>query len=870
MTDRSTFRGRDANEREFGRDGDDSGTLRTLLDSVADAVIVLDKETIAFANAAVEDVLGYEPSSLVGEDLSTLLADDRRAYREALELLRRTDDDRLALDELEVPVRDAAGDERWVELSLRAVEHGGRDLTTATLRAVSPDPDPDRRLERFRRIMETIDDGIYVLDSNFTITDVNDAMASMIGYDHDELVGSHASLLAADETLEEAARLSAELLETDRESATLTTEIRTANGETLPIETRFSLYPFGDERYGQVGVVRDITDRRRYEETLTALNESTRELLACETRTDVSRRIVDSATDVVDLSAARVYLFDRAANELQLAASADGTAADPAPDQSLNGEDDDRDGDRAVTDEATVDAADREPGEVPADGDLDGISSVDPEARSIGPADGSPWETFLADETTVATGDDPVLPGERGLYVPLGEHGLFVVATADEDVLDGNTRRLVDLLAASAEAALSRVDREREVREREAELQQQNRRLRQLDRVNAIIRELDQALVEAGSHEDIWRAVCDRLVADDRFAFAWIGDPNAPGDALEPQAWAGTGRGYLDDVSLALDGSQEPSVRAVERRAQTAVQNVGDDLRASPWRTAALSRDYRSVVSVPLLYGEHLYAVLTVYAHRPAAFDDMVQEVLAELGQTIANAMNAVETKRALLADSRVELALRLRDAADPLSRVARETGCELTVRGSIPEADGTARLFAIASGAPLDAVREAAEASVAVESIRLVADRDDEGLFEVVVAGEGLASTLTDHGASVRTITVDARGVDAVVDLPDDTAVRSFVEAVQARHPGTELVSRRRPERPARTPLEFRAAYEQRLTERQYEVLRVAYLSGFYERPRESTRQDIADSLGVSQPTINRHLRTCERTILEMLFDEA
>lgn len=840
MTDRSPSSLSGADERDPPVLPDSTPILRSVIDTVADGVVVLEEGTVTFANAAIEDVLGYDPSALVGEHVSTLVPEGRHAYRGALELLLQEGTLQSDFESLEVPVTHADGHEQWVTLTLRAHEPDGRRLTTATLRDVSDDRERDGQLERYRRIMETIDDGIYILDSSFTITNVNEAMVSMTGYDRDELIGSHASLLADEGTLEEAAALSAELLENPRNAATLTTELATADGGTVPIETRFSLYPFDDERYGQVGVVRDVTDRKQYEETLTALNESTRELLELETKPDVCGRIVDTATDVIDLSAAGVYLFDRAANELHLTARSSGQDS---------GAERERPGDREPTDDAEY--------------------TADPERRTVGPDDGVAWESFVDGETTVPDESDPVLPDDRGMYVPLGDHALFVAGAANGRVFDDNTRQLVDLLAASAEAALSRVEREIEVRERDAERERQNRRLRQLDRINTIIRELDQALVEAETHDDIRRAVCDRLVAADRFDFAWIAEPDALDETLEPRAWTGGDRGYLDGVSLSLGGGREPSVRAAESRELTVVQNVGDDLRKSPWRKAALSRDYRSVVSVPLLYEEHLYGVLTVYASRPSAFDDMVQAVLAELGQTIANAMNAVETKQALLTDSSVELEFRLRAADDPLLRLARAADTELTLRGSIPESDGTTRVFVTARDAPLDRVRSVAEESLAVESIRPIADRDDEGVFEAVVAGTGVASTLADHGAGVRTITADSDGITALVDLPDEASVRSFVETIRSTYPETELVSRRSLERPVRTPLEFRSEFEERLTERQDEILRIAYLSGFFEWPRESTRQEIADSLGVSQPTINRHLRTCERKLFSMLLDE-
>lgn len=842
MTDRHTFSpaGADESDPERRVSAERTAVLQSAIDAVDDGVLVLEDGTVTFANAAVEDRLGHDPSALVGEHVSTLVPEGRRRYRATLELALREVTPDSEPRSFEVPVCHAAGHERWVTLSMQAGDRDGRQLTTVTLGTVPDDRDPDGKLERYQRVLETIDDGIFILDSSFTIATVNDAIVSMTGYDREELVGSHASMLADDATIAEAATLSAQLAEDDRETATLTTELRTADGDTLPIETRFSLYPFDDGGYGQVGVVRDVTDRKEFEETLTALNESTRELLELETKPDVCRRIVDTATEVIDLSVAGVYLFDGAANELRPSAfSSGGTGG------------------------VRAEMAD-EPG-YPGDAGHD----TGPERPTVGHGDGAPWETFLEGEPAVVEDPAPVLRSDCAMYVPLDEHGMFVAGTEHAGVFDDETRQLVDLLAASAEAALARVERESELREREAERERQNRRLRQLEGVNTIIRELDQALVEAETHDDIRRAVCERLVAADRFDFAWIGEPDALDGRLEPRAWMGGERGYLEDVSLSLDDGREPSVRAAEDRELTVVANVGDGLREDPWRTAALSRDYRSVVAIPLAYEEHLYGVLTVYADRPSAFDEMVQTVLDELGGTIAKAMNAVETERALLTDSRVELEFRLREADDPLLRVARSAGSELTLRGSIPESDGATRIFVTARDAPPDRIRRVAAESLAVESIRLVSDRDGEAVFEAVVEDGGVASTVTDYGAAVRRIRADDDGMTAVVDLPDEARVRSFVEAVRSNHPGAELVTRRRHERPIRTPLEFRTAFEERLTERQLEVLRIAYLSGFFERPRESSRQEIADSLGVSQPTINRHLRTCERKLFTMLFEE-
>ncbi|WP_299269042.1 helix-turn-helix domain-containing protein [Halorientalis sp.] len=56
-------------------------------------------------------------------------------------------------------------------------------------------------------------------------------------------------------------------------------------------------------------------------------------------------------------------------------------------------------------------------------------------------------------------------------------------------------------------------------------------------------------------------------------------------------------------------------------------------------------------------------------------------------------------------------------------------------------------------------------------------------------------------------------------------------------------------------------------LTGRQREVLEAAYLAGFLGQPRETTGEELDAVLGVSQPTVNRHLRLAQQQLVGQLF---
>ena len=99
-------------------------------------------------------------------------------------------------------------------------------------------------------------------------------------------------------------------------------------------------------------------------------------------------------------------------------------------------------------------------------------------------------------------------------------------------------------------------------------------------------------------------------------------------------------------------------------------------------------------------------------------------------------------------------------------------------------------------------------------------------------------------------------------------TDVRVFVNQLSSHHEGVSLQARRETETRSQYGGSMRSALEESLTDRQVEVLQTAYLSGFFEWPRETTGEEVAETLDITQPTVNRHLRVSERKLLELLFE--
>ncbi|WP_254524591.1 bacterio-opsin activator domain-containing protein [Natrinema caseinilyticum] len=745
---------------------------------------------------------------------------------------------------------------RTLEMTVRPVrdESGAVDSLLARATDVTERARLERDLreseELHRVTLNNMTDTVLITDDDGEFTYVCPNVHFIFGYSDDEIhdMGSIDELLGPD--LFDRA---------DLESAGVLTNIectatdRAGREHTLLVNVREVSIQGGTTLYS----CRDITKRKRREEALTALHRTARQLLYAETDREIADVVVADATDVLDLEASAAYLFDTDENVLRPVASSTGM-------ERLHG---------PVHDHRATD--DSIPGRVFVDGQ----------------------SRFFADVHDSPSLSNPGTDLRSAAYVPLGDHGVFVAGSATSGTFDEVSRELTDLLAATAEAALDRVERERTLRERDRELERRNHQLTRLNGINEIIRELDQALVRAETREEIERAVCDRLTTADRFSFAWIGTVDAHGDGgrLEVRTHGGStdGREYLDGVSRSLADASEPAVRTAVDREETVVPNVAEGLRDEPWRSQALAREYQSVVSVPLSYDEFTYGVLTVYADQPEAFDDMIRAVLAELGETIAAAIVAVERKHALLSDASTRLEFEVADDAFFLTRLARQTDCVLSFDGGIRQREDGASVIVTVDGARPDAVAAAAEKFVTVDGARVISSdgsADDGGAARggdggtehggESEAGDGVggailvdlsrpvfALQLADHGVVVRSVEATPQSTRVVVDVPRSVDARESASVVSTVFSEVELRSKETVERT--TPRDFRSDLRERLTDRQLEVVRLAYYGGYFESPREQSGEEIADTLGISPAAFYRHVRSVQRKLFTVVFDE-
>ncbi|MFQ6102094.1 MAG: GAF domain-containing protein [Anaerolineae bacterium] len=249
----------------------------------------------------------------------------RVAELEASETERKRAEEALrrAYDELEMRVQERTAELAVANEALRA-EIAERKRAEAALRESE---------EELRAIFDGVGDGIALLDVTGKVVRVNKRVLEVGGYTEDEIVGKRFQLLKMLSPQSLAKMLSnfATLI-SGQQVPPFAVEVYTKAGEKLDVELRGSLLRQRGKIVGMIGVMRDITERKRAEEEVrqrTAQLEALRQVgleLTAELDVDtLLHSIVSRAIKLLGGSAGGLDLYrpDRDVLEWIAAASVD-------------------------------------------------------------------------------------------------------------------------------------------------------------------------------------------------------------------------------------------------------------------------------------------------------------------------------------------------------------------------------------------------------------------------------------------------------------------------------------------------------------------------------------------------------------------
>jgi len=468
--------------------------------------------------------------------------------------------------------------------------------------------------------------------------------------------------------------------------------------------------------------------------------------------------------------------------------------------------------------------------------DQEGLRGADLVAQFPKSTDGTLREAFAGESPT---------PVSFEAYYPEIERWLAVDISVDESVL------------------VSVRDRT-EHRETERTVERLERRLDRIQRIDTLVVAVLQRLLNASDRAEVGRTVCENLGGSDPYAFAWVGDRDFPDDSLQVVATGGDAADLRERIDSSLGETDSlPEQEAVRTGESQLVETIaGDEQVPRSIRQAAFGNGLQSCLAVPLSYQGTVYGVVSVYSGREDGFSEQERAALETLGRVAGFANRAIRQEDLLVADTVTEVTVQLHGETLPFVRAADETGRSLSLEGVVPRGDESAICY-VATGDTATGVDETIAEHDAVSDVVWIRS-EQEPLLQVTVTGETPVTALTRWGATVASAEYTAESGQLVAEAPPESDVRRMLEAISDTVTDMSLMAKEERTHNPEPVDAFRDTLGDRLTERQRTVLRTAYLSDYFESPRGSTSEEVAEALDITGPTVLYHLRRAQQKLIE------
>ncbi len=278
---------------------DSKAEWETLFDAMSDWVALIDRSrTIVRTNRAGERFLGLPLREIAGKSCCALIhgvdaAVDGCPFLTMLRTGKR--------ESLELMLPDEA---TWLHVSVDPVTDDDGNVTGAVhiVRDITAEKSVQVALrqseERYRTLIETAEEGVWVIDRGARTSFANKKMAAMLGYTTEEMTGRSLFEFMDDEAAEEARQKFA----MRREGLVEQHDFRFARKDRTAFWAIVSTAPLHDASgnfSGAVAMITDITERRRMEQDIEASRQQLRALSSHlesvreEERTRISREIHD-------------------------------------------------------------------------------------------------------------------------------------------------------------------------------------------------------------------------------------------------------------------------------------------------------------------------------------------------------------------------------------------------------------------------------------------------------------------------------------------------------------------------------------------------------------------------------------------------
>ena len=258
---------------------------RNILDSIWDSYSEIDLAgNFTFVNNSTCRHLGYTKEELVGMNYHKYT--DEEAGKKIKQLFTEIYKTGKPIEAVEHELISKDGRKGTYELSVSLIRNAegnpiGFRQTSRDVTQRKKSEDALRQSEqRYRTILDSIEDGYYEIDRAFNFTLLNDSMCRIFGYPKEELIGTNPGQYSDQENAKKLLQIFNRVFETGESGSGYDHEIIRKNGTKRSLQSSVSLIKDSSgNSVGLRGITRDITERKLAEEVLCQSEEKYRTIL---------------------------------------------------------------------------------------------------------------------------------------------------------------------------------------------------------------------------------------------------------------------------------------------------------------------------------------------------------------------------------------------------------------------------------------------------------------------------------------------------------------------------------------------------------------------------------------------------------------
>ncbi len=275
--------------------------FRGLVQSTPDLIWSIDGDAkLTFLSDAIERLTGFTPAELIGQHFGAVVHESSRDVAQIDWTAAMVEPSQVVRGRLDLLHRDGHGVPAEF-IAVAMLDGDGRFAgANGSVRDMREQDRLERELreseERYRFLVEQSPDIVFATDAVGRFTYLSSAIERMTGYQPDEVIGQHFSVLVDESSMPIAADRWAAAVATPAIEVQADLVLTGKDGRRTPVDVRARGVTIDGEFTGIQGATRDVSDQVSLE---TELRRQAGELAAGEERAHLARELHDSVTQAL-------------------------------------------------------------------------------------------------------------------------------------------------------------------------------------------------------------------------------------------------------------------------------------------------------------------------------------------------------------------------------------------------------------------------------------------------------------------------------------------------------------------------------------------------------------------------------------------